>query len=214
MQELEAISQCQAGKQEALGVLFQLHHQAVFRTAYGITRNYDLAEDITQQVFIELFTAIQRYDPRRPFPPWLHRIAVHKSLDELRRPAKRVVPIGDADDLPSPAPSPDDEAEKSELQATIRDALGGLEPKQRAVLVLRYYHGFSEAEMAVALHCRRGTVKSRLHYAQRRLREILEAQASPLTGPSLTNPSTYRNGGSGELVTGSFIRVCVEVDPC
>ena len=214
MQEQEAISQCQAGEPEALGILFQLHHQAVFRTAYGITRNYDLAEDITQQVFIELFTAIQRYDPRRPFPPWLHRIAVHKSLDELRRPAKRDVPIGDADDLLSPAPSPDDEAEQSELQAAIRDALGGLEPKQRAVVVLRFYHGFSEAEMAVALHCRRGTVKSRLHYAQRRLREILEVQASPLTGPRMTNPSTYRNGGSAELVPGSYIPVCVEVDPC
>ena len=60
MQEQESISQCQAGEPEALGILFQLHHQAVFRTAYGITRNYDLAEDITQQVFIELFTAIRR----------------------------------------------------------------------------------------------------------------------------------------------------------
>ncbi len=214
MQEQEAISKCPAGEPEALGILFRLHHQAVFRTAYGITRNYDLAEDITQQVFIELFTAIQRYDPRRPFPPWLHRIAVHKSLDELRRPAKRDVPIGDAEDLPSPIPSPDDEAEHSELRASIRDALGGLEPNQRAVVVLRYYHGFSEAEMAVALHCRRGTVKSRLHYAQRRLREILEAQGSPLTGPSLTNPSTYRNGRTAELVPGSYIPVCVEVDPC
>ncbi len=212
MQEQEAISQCQAGEPEALGILFQLHHQAVFRTAYGITRNYDLAEDITQQVFIELFTAIQRYDPRRPFPPWLHRIAVHKSLDELRRPANRDVPIGDDDNLPSPTPSPDDEAEKSELRATILDALGGLEPKQRAVLVLRYYHDFGEAEMAVALRCRPGTVKSRLHYAQRRLREILQAQAD--FDPRLTNPSTYRNGGSAELATGSYIPVCVEVDPC
>ena len=77
MQELEAIRQCQAGEQEALGILFELHHKSVFRTAYGITRNYDLAEDVTQQVFIELFTAIKRYDPRRPFLPWLRRIAVH-----------------------------------------------------------------------------------------------------------------------------------------
>ena len=180
MQEQEAISRCQAGDMEALGILFQLHYQAVFRTAYGITHNYVLAEDITQDVFIELFNAIKRYDPRRPFPPWLHGIAVHRSLDKLRRPANRYVPIPDGDDLPSAAPSPEEEVEKSELRSTIRDALGGLEPKHRAVLVLRYYHGFSEAEMAVALHCQRGTVKSRLHYAQRRLREILEAQASPL----------------------------------
>ena len=216
MQEQEAISQCQAGEQDALGILFQLHHQAVFRTAYGITRNYDLAEDITQQVFIELFTAIKRYDPRRPFPPWLHRIAVRRSLDELRRPANRQAPIADAHILASPDTSPEQAAEESELRATIRDALGSLEAKQRAVIVLRYYHGFGEAEMAIALDCRRGRVKSRLHYALSRLREILEARASPLTGPSLTDaskPSMYRNGSTAEPVPGPHIPARVEGEP-
>ena len=120
----------------------------------------------------------------------------------------------DAQILASSDTSPERAAEESELRATIRDALGALEPKQRAAVVLRYYLGFSEAEMAVALHCRRGTVKSRLHYALRRLREILDARASPLNGIRLTNPSTYRNGGTAELVPCSHISVRVEVDPC
>ncbi len=58
MQELEAISKCQAGELEALGILYQLHHQAVLRTTNGITRNHNLAEDGNQQVSIELLTAI------------------------------------------------------------------------------------------------------------------------------------------------------------
>jgi RNA polymerase sigma-70 factor (ECF subfamily) len=87
-QEQDAIRRCQAGDLDALGIISQLHHQAVFRTAYG----YHLAEDVTQQVFVELFTAIKGYDPSRPFPPWLHRIAVRRSLDALRR-RKQDVPI-------------------------------------------------------------------------------------------------------------------------
>ena len=133
MQEQEAISQCQAGEPEALGILFQLHHQAVFRTAYGITRNYDLAEDVTQQVFLELMPAIKRYDPGRPFLPWLRRIAVHRSLDAVKPRKYRTVPIDESYNLPSVAPSPEEAAEKSELGAAIWSAVGTLSPKHRAV---------------------------------------------------------------------------------
>ena len=175
-------------------MLFELHHQAVFRTAYGIVRNYHLAEDVTQRVFIELFTAIKRFDPRRPFPPWLHRIAVRRSLDELKRRKDRDVPIEEILDLPSAAPSPEEEAERSELKAAVWNALAVLDPKHRAAVVLRLYHGLSEAEMAVALRCRRGTVKSRLHYALGRLRELLADYNPSPTAPGLANPKFSRNG--------------------
>ena len=194
MQEHEAIRKCQAGETAALGVLFQLHHQAVFRTAYGIMRSYDLAEDVTQQVFIELFSSIKRYDLKRPFPPWLHRIAVNRSLDELRRRKDRDVPLEAARELPSRSAFPEEAAEASEQRAAIRNALGALEPMHRAAVVLRYYHGFGEAEMAVALRCRRGTVKSRLHYALRRLGEILAVQAPHLAVSTLTQPAPSRSG--------------------
>ena len=192
MQEQEAIRQCQAGNLAALGALFELHHHSVFRTSYGIVRRHDLAEDVTQQVFIELFTAIRRYDVRRPFPPWLHRIAVHRSLDELRRRKIRDVPIEAAAGLPSPSTSPEQAAEESELRSAIRNALGSLEPKHRAAVVLRYYQGFSEAETAVALGCRQGTVKSRVHYALRRMREIFAALSPPLTTEMAAQPTSPR----------------------
>ena len=194
MQEQEAIRQCQAGEMAGLEVLFQLHHRTVFRTAYGIVWRHDLAEDVTQQVFIELFASIKRYDLTRPFPPWLHRIAVNRSLDELKRRKNRTVPLEAADDLLSLSTSPEQAAEESEQRAVIRDALGILDAKHRAAVVLRYYHGFSEAEMAVALHCRRGTVKSRLHYAIRRLREILAARASSIDAHGLTQPAPPPSG--------------------
>ena len=186
MQEQEAIRQCQAGEQEALGVLFQLHQQAVFRTAFAITRNYDLAEDITQEVFIELFTAIKKYDLSRPFPPWLHRIAVHRSLDKLRKlrhSASRDLPIEDADNLPGTGIPPEQAALDTELAAAIWVEVWKLSPKHRAVVVLYHYHGFSVAEISQSLGCLRATVRVRLYYARAHLRDALRGLREPPTDP-------------------------------
>ena len=152
----------------------------MLRTAYGIVGNHHLAEDVTQQVFLELFTAIRRFDTERPFAPWLYRIVVNISLKELRRRRHRSLPLEDAaPDLPSLDPLPELIAEKSEVRRAMWAAVQSLRPKQRAAVVLRYYHGFSEAEMAVALGCRRGTVKSRLHTALRRLEVLLREGGIP-----------------------------------
>ena len=178
--EREAILRCQEGDLAGLEVLFELHRLAVLRTAYGIVGNSHLAEDVTQQVFVELFTAIRRFDPERPFAPWLYRVVVNISLKELRRRDRRSLPLEEAAaDLPSLDPLPDLVAEESEIRRSIWAAIQALSPKQRAAVVLRYYHGFSEAEMAVALGCRRGTVKSRLHSALRRLELLLRDSGMP-----------------------------------
>lgn len=178
--EREAILRCQDGDLAGLEVLFELHRLAVLRTAYGIVGAHHLAEDVTQQVFVELFTAIRRFDLKRPFAPWLYRIVVNISLKELRRRHHRSLPLDEAAaDLPSLDPLPDLVAEESEIRRSIWTAIQALSPKQRAAVVLRYYHGFSEAEMAVALGCRRGTVKSRLHSALRQLELLLRDSGMP-----------------------------------
>ena len=173
MDEQQAIRACKAGDMTAVGVLFELHHIAVFRTACAVTRNNDLAEDVTQQVFISAFRTIKSYDPSKPFPAWLHRIAVRRGLDELNRRGSQWEPIESAANMASTAKSPEQEAEDAEFRETVARALDRLDAKHRAAVVLRYIHGFDEAEMAEALHCRRGTVKSRLHNALKKLREIL-----------------------------------------
>ena len=179
--EREAILRCQDGDLAGLEVLFELHRLAVLRTAYGIVGNHHIAEDVTQQVFVELFTAMRRFDPDRPLAPWLYRIVVNISLKDLRRRHHRNLPLDKsaAADLPSPDPLPDLIAEESEIKRSMWTAIQSLSPKHRAAVVLRYYHGFSEAEMAVALGCRRGTVKSRLHSALRRLEVLLRESRIP-----------------------------------
>ena len=128
---------------------------------------------------MELFTAMRRFDPDRPFAPWLYRIVVNISLKEVRRCDHRGLPLEEAADLPSIDPLPDLIAEEAEARRFIWAAVRTLTPKQRAAVVLRYYHGFSEAEMAVSLGCRRGTVKSRLHSALRQLEVLLRDSDKP-----------------------------------
>ena len=186
------VRRCQAGDIDALGELYQLHRDAVLRTAYGVIGRFELAEDVTQQVFIELWRSIKRYDVRRPFAPWLHCIAVRRSLDELRSQSRHPsVPLEHVPELPSPFTSPEEAAEASELQMAVWCALQSLKERERAALVLKYFQEFSEAEMAVALACSGGRVKSLLFDARQHFREVLAGPASSGRLP----PNGGRPGG-------------------
>jgi RNA polymerase sigma-70 factor (ECF subfamily) len=167
---------CTAQDRTAFAELFRQYHRRVFASALFITHRADAAEEIVQLVFIELFTAFRRFDPERPFLPWLYRIIHDVSMDYLRRDRRgahlrlpatewRLDALLGAD----PDPGPAEHAERAELHETIWQALERIPAQHRAVLVLRHYSQLSEAEMAQALGCRRGTVKSRLHRAHRAL---------------------------------------------
>ena len=197
MQEQEAILQLKAGNICGLEVLYQDHYEAVFRTAYAITRRHADAKNVTHEVFIELFTAIKNYDDKRPFPPWLHTIVVRLSLKETRHRNVRDVAMEEILHRPSLDPSPEDQAQQSELEARIWASVGTLGPKHRAVVVLFYYHDFSVAEIAKALGCSRVTVRVRLHTARARLGGLLREdprEDPPPTDPWLANPKLSRNG--------------------
>lgn len=167
---------CKEQDRTAFAELFRQYHRRVFGSGLFITHRTDAADEIVQLVFIELFTAFRRFDPERPFLPWLYRIVHDVSMDYLRRERRgshlplpttewRLDALLGAD----PDPGPAEHAERGELHETIWGALARLPADHRAVLVLRHYSQFSEAEMAQALGCRRGTVKSRLHRAHRAL---------------------------------------------
>ncbi len=138
--EREAILRCQEGDLTGLEVLFVLQRLAVLRTAYGIVGNHHIAEDVTQQVFVELFTAIRRFDPERPLAPWLYRIVVNISLKDLRRRHHRSLPLEEAAaDLSSLDPLPKYIAKDSEFRKSIWTAIPALRPRQRAAVV--YHQG-------------------------------------------------------------------------
>jgi RNA polymerase sigma-70 factor (ECF subfamily) len=133
--------------------LFRTHWGRAHRAAYLVVHDSALAEDIAQEAFLAAIRNIDRFDRRRPFGPWLHRIVVNRAIDAARvRSARRETELDDA--LPGP-------------DAPLRDsgmlhALGRLPPEQRAVVVLRYVLEYTPGEIADLLELPRGTVNSRL----------------------------------------------------
>jgi RNA polymerase sigma factor (sigma-70 family) len=165
----------------AFEVLVQRHQQPALRVAYALAG--DDAEDAVQDAFVKAFAALHRFRAGAPFRPWLLRIVGNEARNRRRAAGRRVHlalraagrrPSGDA------APSPEEAALASERRNALAAALATLSDADRLVIALRWFAGLTEAEMATALDCRPGTVKSRLARAMARLREALPAE---LAGP-------------------------------
>jgi len=156
-----------AGDREAAGELFRRHWPAAWRTAYGVTGRRAMADDIAADAFERAFAALQRFDDRRPFVPWLHRIVVNRALDLLR--AERRLVGGD----PPPEPQ-DDRGLGSGGDRALLDAVNSLPLQRRVVVVLRYGIGMGPDEIAKVLDLPSGTVHSRLARALEQLRERFE----------------------------------------
>jgi RNA polymerase sigma-70 factor (ECF subfamily) len=152
-----SVRAAQSGSALALDELFRAHWTQAHRAAYLIVHDAAAAEDIAQEAFIAAIRALDRFDRRRPFGPWLHRIVVNRAIDYARsRALRREV---DAERVPEPAaPDPLDEGYDDEVVA----ALAALPPEQRAVVVLRHLLEYTPGEVARMLDLPRGTVNSRL----------------------------------------------------
>jgi RNA polymerase sigma-70 factor (ECF subfamily) len=178
-----AVQQLRRGKIEGLSVIVQAYQVPALRTAYLILGEVAAAEDVVQTVFVRIFERIEQYDPARPFAPWLLRCVANEALTIARRQQRLVsldAPLHDQEDdvsfldmLPDEALTPDRHLEQQELRETVWQALQTLNPDQRTTLVLRYYVGLSEEELATQTNAPLGTVKWRLHSARRQLRALL-----------------------------------------
>jgi RNA polymerase sigma-70 factor (ECF subfamily) len=146
--------------------LFREHWPRAYRAAHLVTGDAAAAEDIAQEAFLAAIRNLDRFDVRRPFAPWLHRIVVNRAIDWTRaRNLRREVELGEH--LPGgPASEPDG--------GTLA-RIGELPPEQRAVVVLRYVLEYSPGEIAKLLNLPRGTVNSRLRRGLDRMKEA-EAQ--------------------------------------
>src|SRR3954466_1102367 len=154
----------QRGSASDLEALFRLHWPRAHRAAYLVVHDAAAAEDIAQEAFLAAVRNLDRFDRRRPFGPWLHRIAVNRAIDWAR--AAKVRAEAEEQDVAAPErPDPDDR---------MLPALASLDPDHRAVIVLRYLLEYTPGEIAELLDLPRGTVNSRLRRGLDRLKERLE----------------------------------------
>jgi RNA polymerase sigma factor (sigma-70 family) len=171
--EAALVERARRGDTRAYAQLIDMHQRAVFRAAYLITGNEADAADAVQEAFVRAFRALGRFRRGAPFRPWVTRIAANEARD--RRDAQLRfgrIAYRAAGELPAgaPAPSPESELLSRETLADVVAALDRLSERDRMVIAYRYFLELSESEMAVALDCPRGTVKSRLSRALENLR--------------------------------------------
>jgi RNA polymerase sigma-70 factor (ECF subfamily) len=178
----DLIRRCQRGDSLALEALIRRYQNYVFRLCCLVMRNEQDAEDMTQETFLRACRALPRFQLREgiSFEAWLYRIAVNCCRSRMRRRWYQVLP------WPEPAPQivaepeeqPERKVERNEWRTEILEAIDSLGDKHRMVVILRYYAGMSNEEIAESMDLPSGTVRSRLHTARQRLKQILEANKS------------------------------------
>ena len=173
----ELILRMQQDDLAAFEAFFERHRTLIHRTAYGLTGDRQVAEEILQDTFLRAYRHRNTLRTDVSPVPWLHRVALNLCYSRLGRRKLAVEPIGEAThQVRDAGPGPADQAEREELRTTIRNGIAALPAKHQSVIVLYYLHGMSLQETAQALGIALGTVKSRLHYALAGLRQHLSAE--------------------------------------
>lgn len=162
------------GNPHAYGEVVSRHRAGVVNVVYRMCGDAQLAEEAAQEAFLRAWQHLSSYQADRSFRAWIYRIAINAALDALRR-KKRLSGLDDLaeESLVEDGPGPEGMLVERELAERVRQALLGLPPASRSVLVLREYGSMSYAEIASALGIPLGTVMSRLNSARNQLRLIL-----------------------------------------
>lgn len=166
------------GSGAAFDQLVRRHQRVVYVICRRVCGSHEDADDAAQETFVQLWRSLDRYDPGRPFPPWLYRIATNTALKRLARTRnRREVELDSVDGLPGqPARAGSDPGEAAAAEEGVRKtrrALARLKLEERLLLELRAECRMSYAELAAAMGVPLGTVMSRLHRARQALRREL-----------------------------------------
>jgi RNA polymerase sigma-70 factor (ECF subfamily) len=181
----ELLSRFRKGQRDVFGSLVRRYQ----RELYGYLRRYlgdaDLADDVFQTTFVQVFTKAGQYEPGRPVRPWLYAIATNQAIDARRRLGRHpTVSLeqteGEAegekrgliDMLEAREADPFNNVDAAETRTLVRSCIDRLPDFLKTVVLLAYYQGLKYQEIADALDIPLGTVKSRLHAAVIKLHEL------------------------------------------
>ena len=182
----QVIEACQQGDRDAFHSLFVAYRDKVFSIAvYSSGGDRSVAEDVTQQIFVKLFTAIRQFRGDSEFTTWLYRLVVNACKDERRR-RRRLLPWGTTETTVAMSNVSDRKPQERqyarlEISEAVRNAIAELKPKFRLPILLKYIEGLSYEEIAEVMGCSKGTVASRLNRGHSQLAKRL----SHLNNPAL-----------------------------
>lgn len=183
MDDAQAVRCLKQGDLGGLEWLIACYQVRAIRAAYLITHNEAMAEDVVQDAFIQFFRSVHQFDESRPFQPYFLRSVVNRAINAVHREAKVTGVVGEDDAaeveyLLTHASQVETQVEYNQLKAELLQALARLTPRQRAVIIQRYFLEMSEKEMAQSLKIAPGTIKWLLNAAKARLRTMLKSGRS------------------------------------
>jgi len=190
------VHQAQKGSDEAFTHLVDTYQKPVYNLCYRMLGEPETAEDAAQETFLRAYQNLNRYDASRPFGTWLLSIAAHYCIDRLRKKKFAVFSV-DAEDeegmtfeLADPnSLDPEGESVKRADRDRLHLYLKNLDETDRAAIVMRYWHDYSEVEIAEALDLTVSAVKSRLHRSRRALAGMWQADGSPARPERMSHES-------------------------
>ncbi len=178
MEDKQLVVRAQSGDVGAYEELVRRYQRAAHRTAFFITGDAADAEDAAQTAFVKGFYALGRFRKDAPFRPWILKIAANEARNRRRSAGRRTtlqLRLSEDRSRADEAPSPEAAVLAEEPRLRLLAAMNRLSESDRLVLAYRYFMELSEEEIAAALACARGTVKSRLSRSTARLRAELAA---------------------------------------
>ena len=175
----DLMRRCREGDMSAFELIVLRYKDAIFNFIYHFVADYHRAQDISQETFLRVLRNVDRYRPRNSFKTWLYRIAANLCKNELRDRNRRKTmslddPSMDIESLSSDQyVSPDKAYEQEEMRRLVKNAVGALPEDQRMAIIMREYQDLNYEEIASALNCSLGAVKSRIHRARQNIRRML-----------------------------------------
>lgn len=176
------IARARRGEQSAFAELLRRYRAPVFNLCLRMLKNRDDAEDMAQDVFIKVFSMLERYDDRYAFRSWVFKIAANQCIDFIRKHRVKLLRLDEPvhyrgeeieRQLPDEALPPDEELHQREVGKLLRELTDELPPHYRAIIVLRHQEQLSYEEIAGMLELPLGTVKARIHRARAMMKEKL-----------------------------------------
>lgn len=172
----ELIKQCLAGNQESFAVIVARYKRLIYSVVYNMIRDREETNDISQEVFVRIYKALDRYNPEYKFSTWAAKIATNLCMDVLRKKKPALVPIEEIEDVSNGFDTPETQYMESERNERVRKAVAELPDKYRIPIILFHQGGLSYEEITETINEPMSIVKNRLYRARLMLREKLTAE--------------------------------------
>lgn len=172
--EQDLLAECRNGSRKAFELLYQANQRRVFSVAFNFFGgNHEMAEDVTQQVFLKIFNKIANFRGDAEFTTWIYRMTINACIDEQRK-TRRFFSIESFFGEFRVKKTQDEKFEQREVSGEVQKAIGELKPKFRLPVLLKYSEGLSYEEIAKVLDCSIGTISSRLNRGHKMLAQKLK----------------------------------------